>query len=118
MSSCGSDKEGDAGARPGLRVERSQGQRGPEVIVYVARPADNAPQTVGGAKSVRLRCVDRRRRVVVTARHAWPFTDTDDGLVEAHVHQRIPPAEADRVESCELLGTRKPLRGRASNASY
>lgn len=116
--SCRSDGKADAGAAPGLRVERYDGPRGPELIVYVARPADNVAATAGGARRVRLRCLDSRRRTVVTQSHPWPFTDTDDGLLEPHVHQRIPRSRARRATSCELLGTRKPLTGRVSGGSY
>ncbi len=115
--SCGSDDNAGPTPGPGLRVERFEGRRGPEVTVYVARAADNVPATANGAARVRIRCLDASRRVVVTGGHRWPFTDTDDGLLPAHAHQRIPRARFDEVRTCELVGTRKPLRGRVTNAS-
>ena len=114
---CGPDDNAGSEPAPGLRVERFQGQRGPELIVYVARAADNVPAVANGAARVRIRCLDARGRVVATGDHRWPFTDTDGGLLPAHAHQRIAGARFEEVRTCALVGTRKPLRGRVTNAS-
>lgn len=119
-SSCGSDDEPGArerkpatkaeAERP-LRVEAAEGPRGTELIVYVVDGAVNVPRTAGGKRTVTLRCFDQARRVVVAKRHRWPFTDTDQGLVPAHVHQRVARTKAAEVSRCELGGTRGPLSG-------
>ena len=107
-------------ADPGtsLRAERFEGRRGPEVVVYVVKPLENVPATARGAKRVEVRCFDDARRVLVRGRHPWPFTDTDDGTLPAHVHQRAPRASVERVRRCELAGTRGPLRGPVTQSSF
>lgn len=119
MSSCGSEDEDAAGADDKatteagapLRVEAAEGPRGTELIVYVERGSANVPGTAGGKRQVQLRCFDEGRRLIVSKSHPWPFTDTDNGLVPAHVHQRVPRTEATQVTRCELGGTRGPLSG-------
>lgn len=124
IASCGSNGDGAASKRddrdagPGLRVERGEGPQGSELIVYVADGADNVPETARGRRSVSLRCFNSDGRILVRERQPWPFTDTDDGLVEAHVHQRVPRRLANRISRCELGGTRGPLRGAVTSAGF
>ena len=87
---------------------------GSELIVYVAQPKANVPGSAGNRKSVLLECLDGSGAVRIRARHPWPFTDTDDGLVEAHVHQPVPQADGTRLERCRLNGTRGPLSGQVT----
>lgn len=125
-TSCGSDGDGGASksaraephAGPGLRVERSEGPRGTELVVYVEDGADNVLETTRGRRSVTLRCFGSDGRLLVRDRKPWPFTDTDEGLVEAHIHQRTPRSLASRVSRCELGGTRGPLRGEVTTDGF
>ena len=127
MSSCGSGDEGSgaggetgtaAEAEPPLRVEAAEGPRGTELIVYVVDEAANKPGTAGGKTKVNLRCFDKARRVIVSKPHPWPFTDTDDGLTDAHVHQRVSRAKATQVSRCELEGTRGPLSAELTGTTF
>ena len=118
FSSCGSDDDsaGPSGqveptADAPLKVEASEGPRGTELVVYVVEPGKNTPATAGGKRRVTLRCYDTARTVLVNERHRWPFTDTDNGVTDAHVHQPVARARASEVSRCELEGTRGPLSG-------
>ena len=127
IGSCGSDDDGGGGggegktsaeADPPLRVEAAEGPRGSELIVYVTDAAANRRSTAGGKAKVDLRCFDSSRRVVVSKPHPWPFTDTDGGLTEAHVHQPVARTKAEQVTRCELGGTRGPLRGKLTGSRF
>jgi len=78
---------------------------GVEFIVYVEDPADNRLELTGGRSSVRLECLDAEGRTLLSARHPWPFTDTDNGIVDAHVHQPAPSDRIRQVDRCRLAGT-------------
>jgi hypothetical protein len=86
--------------------------------VYVVDEAANVPGTAGGRRKVTLRCFDKARRTIVSKPHPWPFTDTDNGLTDAHVHQKVPRAQATQVGRCELEGTRGPLRGEVTSTGF
>ena len=124
LAACGSDDEdsGDS-AQPTietdpLRVEAAEGPRGTELIVYVIGEGANEPATAGGRKKVELRCSDKSGTTIVRKAHRWPFTDTDNGLTDPHVHQRVPRTRAVDVTRCELGGTRGPLRGELSGTGF
>ena len=125
-SSCGSDDDAGAGgsttieADPDapLRVEATEGPRGTELIVYVVDEAANTARAAGGRRKVSLRCFDKARGLIVSKPHRWPFTDTDNGLTDAHVHQRVSRAKASQVSRCELGGTRGPLSGEVTSAGF
>jgi hypothetical protein len=102
----GSDDEGS-----GLRVEPSR-EGAPEILIFVDDPEVNEPGTTGGAKQVRIECVDEGGAVVLRDRKAWPFTDTDGGMFDPHVHVFVNPDVVQRIESCRLRGTDPPLEGR------
>jgi hypothetical protein len=127
MGSCASEDEdagagagttGDTGGKASLRVEAAEGPRGTELIVYVEDGAANTPDTARGKRKVNLRCFDKARRPILSEPHPWPFTDTDDGLVEAHVHQRVKRMDVSRVSRCELEGTRGPLSGELTSTGF
>lgn len=127
LGSCGSDDGGAEGggegntsatADPPLRVEAAEGPRGTEVIVYINDAALNKRATAGGKAKVNLRCFDKGRTVIVEKPHPWPFTDTDNGLTDAHVHQRVARTKAGQVSGCELGGTRGPLRGELVGSGF
>jgi hypothetical protein len=102
---------GGSGDEPsGLRVERSQGAS--EVTIYVEDPAVNDPETNAGRDVVRIECLDEGGAVVFRARESWPFTDTDGGTLDPHIHLFIPPDALTQVERCRLRGTDPPLEGR------
>lgn len=115
-SSGSSSPDEQSSPRAALHVEIAvaPGGEGTELIVEVAEPDRNVPESAGNRTSVVLECVDESGAVRVRGRHPWPFTDTDEGLVAAHVHQPVPPAEVSRIKRCRLQGTRGPLSGRVT----
>jgi hypothetical protein len=101
---------GDAGDS-GLRVEPSK-QGAPEILIFVDDPEVNEPATTGGQTRVRIECLDRGGEVVFRDSKAWPFTDTDGGKFDPHVHVVVNPELIARIETCRLRGTDPPLEGR------
>jgi hypothetical protein len=100
-------------APAGLRVEREALPGGGQgITVYVDDPGANVKATARGRSKVELVCTDSGGKVLVRATHPWPFTDTDAGAFDPHVHQTMRPEDADRIASCRLNGTEGPLRGR------
>jgi hypothetical protein len=100
-------------APAGLRVAREAlpgGSRG--ITVYVDDPGANVSATARNRPNVELVCFDSRGGEVVRATHPWPFTDTDQGDFDPHVHQTMRRQDADRVVRCRLNGTEGPLQGR------
>jgi hypothetical protein len=106
VSSGGSDD----GASDGLQVERAPGV--PEIIVYVEDPDVNRADTTGGAARVTLQCLDRDGEVVWSSRERWPFTNTDGGTLDPHVHLAMDATVVDRVARCRLNDTDPRLEGR------
>jgi hypothetical protein len=97
----------------GLRIERSTvaGAGTPQIVVYVDDLGLNVPATANDRPTVELVCLDARDRRVLKTVHPWPFTDTDQGLYDPHVHETVGAAEAKRITSCRLNGTDGPLEG-------
>ena len=50
--------------------------------------------------------------------HPWPFTDTDNGTSDAHIHQRVPTTAADEVASCNIPDTEPRARGRSDRGEH
>lgn len=100
----GSDDEA-----PGLRVERAQGI--PEVVIYLEDPGVNDPATNQGRTRVRVQCLDRGGTVIFRGAERWPFSDTDGGRFDPHVHVLVGPELVDRIARCRLIGTDPPLAG-------
>ena len=94
-----------------LRVELYPGTSGLELIVYVPEE-HNRPEVAGDRSAVSVECTDASEAVLVRGRHRWPFTDTDNGTTEAHVHQPIPAKDVDRVARCRVADTEPALEGR------
>lgn len=101
---------GADGPPAGLQVERTPGV--PEVIVYVEDPEVNRTDTADGAARVTLQCLDRDGEVVWRSREEWPFTDTDGGTLDPHVHLAMEATVVDSVARCRLNDTDPPLEGR------
>jgi hypothetical protein len=99
-----------------LRVERFPAATGLELIVYV-EAADNQSDVAGGRSKVRVECADGDGRVLVRGSHRWPFTDTDRGTTDAHIHQPVPANAVDEVDRCRLSDTDPLLQGRVTEAS-
>ena len=87
-----------------------------DLIVYVTDEA-NEPGKADGKRAVTLECVDRKGAVVVRGHHPWPFTDTDGGTLDPHVHQTVRPERSGRLERCRLRETRGPLEGQVAPAA-
>ncbi len=107
IATGGSDEP--AKAAP-LRVELFPGPKGLEVVVYV--PArHNRREVADNRSTVRIECTDGGGRVLAKGPHRWPFTDTDDGTTEAHVHLQVPEERVDDIERCRLADTDPALGG-------
>ena len=102
----------------GLRIERSSvaGAGTPQIVVYVDDLARNVPGIAGDRPTVELECLDADDRTVLKTVHPWPFTDTDQGIYDPHVHASASAAEAKRIGRCRLNGTEGLLEGRATSA--
>ena len=97
----------------GLRIERGAAQEAVgSLTIYVEDPARNVRDTANGKANVRLECLDANDKVVRSSTHPWPFSDTDDGTLDPHVHERLPQAQAEDIAGCRLAGTDGPLEGR------
>jgi hypothetical protein len=100
----------DDGDRDGIRVEPSN--RGlPEIVIYLEDPDVNTPATTGGARRVAIECTDRAGGVVFTGTERWPFTDTDGGVFDPHVHVAVDHALLGSIARCRLKGTDPELVG-------
>jgi hypothetical protein len=100
------------GAGTGLRVEPSP-QGLPILVIYLEDAEDNRPETNHGGRRVAIECLDDSDEVVFTGEKAWPFTDTDGGTLNPHVHMAVRPAAAiERIVRCRLRGTDPALEGR------
>jgi hypothetical protein len=96
----------------GLRVEPSPAGL-PILVVYVEDVELNEPSTNHGARVVTVECLDADDEVVFTREEAWPFSDTDGGTLDPHVHMSVRPPEAvEEIVRCRLRGTDPPLEGR------
>lgn len=125
VGACGSDESSGEGEEPAakakpevLRVEATEGPRGTELIVYVIDAAANTRAAAGGKRKVNLRCFDKARATIVDKPHAYPFTDTDGGLTDPHVHQRLSRTQATQVSRCELEGTRRPMSAEVTSTGF
>jgi hypothetical protein len=94
----------------GLRVERAKGT--PEIVIYLEDPELNEPGTNRGRPRVGIECLDAERTVVFSGRERWPFSDTDGGVFDPHVHVSVDPAVLDTIASCRLRDTDPALEGR------
>lgn len=94
----------------GLRIEPSA-QGLPEVVIYREDRRVNEPETTGGARRVAVECMDRAGAVVFSGRERWPFSDTDGGAFDPHVHVFVDPAVVGTIARCRLKGTDPPLEG-------
>lgn len=108
--------DGGGSERSTLRVERSPTPEGIELIVYV-QAEDNRAEVAGGESRVSVECEDEGGEVVVRGEHRWPFTDTDGGVEDAHVHQRVSGTAAGTVARCRVTGTDPELQGRITDGS-
>jgi hypothetical protein len=100
----------DDSAGRGLRVEPST-SGSPEVVIYLEDVALNRPETTGGAEQVPIACTDADGAVVFRATQRWPFSDTDGGEFEPHVHVSVDQAVLGRISRCQLAGTDPLIEG-------
>ena len=100
----------DDGGGDGIRVEPSN--RGlPEIVIYLEDPDVNKASTTDGAKRVGIVCTDRAGAVVFTGTERWPFSDTDGGVFDPHVHVSVDSSILGSVSRCKLSGTDPELEG-------
>ena len=99
-----------------LRVELLPGVAGLEFVIFVS-DKNNRPEVADNRSTVRVECVDASGVVLAKSIRRWPFTDTDNGTTEAHVHQPIAADKIDQVARCRLVDTDPALQGPISEAS-
>ena len=99
-----------------LRVELYPGVAGMEFVIYVS-DKHNRPEVADNRSTVRVECVDASGAVLAKSLRGWPFTDTDNGTTEAHVHQPIAAEKIEKVARCRLVDTDPALQGPISEAS-
>ncbi len=96
----------------GLRIEPSA-QGLPYLVIYLEDADVNEPATNHGKRLVAIECLDDAGEVVFRGEKAWPFSDTDGGIYNPHVHMVVRPAAAiEQIVRCRLRGTDPPLEGR------
>ncbi len=81
----GGSDDGDGGPARGARAGDTRGRdlpRGPGV---------NDPATNQGRTRVRVQCLDRGGTVIFRGAERWPFSDTDGGRFDPHVHVLVGP---------------------------
>ena len=100
----------DRGVPDGLRLEPSSGGA-PQLVIYVDDPTVNRPATAHGATSVVVECTDNAGSVVFTSRQPWPFTGTDGGTLDPHVHLPVDASVLGSIIRCSLNGTDPVLEG-------
>ena len=104
----GSDKKDGTG----LRIEPSA-QGSPFLVIYLEDADVNEPATNHGKRLVAIDCLDDGDKVVFSGEKPWPFSDTDGGMYNPHVHMVVRPAAAlEQIVRCRLRGTDPPLEGR------
>ena len=106
----GGGEESDEPDTASIKVERVPGR--PEIVVYVEDPELNVAETAGGRERVTVECLNTADAVIYGRGYAWPFTDTDNGLLDPHVHLEMAPAQLDGVSRCRVTGTSPRLEGR------
>jgi len=103
---------GGESAGSGLRIEPSP-QGLPLLVIYLEDADVNQLETNHGRRTVMIECTDGGGDVIFTERKAWPFSDTDGGMYNPHVHLVVRPSAAiQRIVRCRLSGTDPPLEGR------
>ena len=96
----------------GLRIEPSP-QGLPIIVVYLEDADVNQLETNHGKRLVAIECLDDAGEVVFTEDETWPFSDTDGGKYNPHVHVVVRPSAAiQEIVRCRLRGTDPPLEGR------
>ena len=104
------------GVEDGIRIEPSN-LGVPEIVIYLEDPDLNTPETSGGAESVAIECMDRGGAVVFRGRENWPFSDTDGGIFDPHVHVRVDQAILGLIDRCRLKGTDPRSRAAVLNGA-
>ena len=110
IATAGSGSGEDAVAG-GLRVEPSP-QGAPSVVIYLEDRDVNELETNHGKRIVTVECTDTGGTVVFRSRERWPFSDTDGGMFEPHVHVFMEAAELEQIARCRLKDTEPALEGR------
>jgi hypothetical protein len=96
----------------GLRIEPSA-QGFPFLVIYLEDADVNELATNHGKRLVAIECLDDSGEVVFSGEKRWPFSDTDGGIYNPHVHMVVRPAAAiEQIVRCRLRGTDPPLEGR------
>ena len=112
IAAAGGGSGGGESTGTGLKVEPSP-QGLPLLVIYLDDADVNRPETNHGKQLVAIECLDESGEVIFTEQKAWPFSDTDGGTYNPHVHLVVRPSAAiQRIVRCRLQGTDPPLEGR------
>jgi hypothetical protein len=82
-----------------------------ELLISLHDKRLNTPEQTGGAKSVRLRCLDKDGAVKVNARTPWPLLE-EYGYPYPHIHQLLELSLLRSIRACRLTGPGIALTGR------
>lgn len=99
---------GDDATSSALRAERAP----PGLVLYMEDADVNRPATLGGDRAAMIECLDSGGSAVWRAAQPWPFTDTDGGRLDPHVHLAIDPAHLARIVRCRIAGADPALEAR------
>ena len=117
LAGCGSDEDTDKPlrtVRAELTLERfvSPETGAPELLISLRQKETrlNRPETTGGARLVRLRCLDKNGMEAIRTRTAWPLQE-EAGYPYPHIHQPAGQSVLNRVRACRLTGPGVDFRG-------
>jgi len=108
---------GDDAGSGTITVEQAPTSDGGVELLVTVSDELNVPDTVDGAATVELVCVNDAGASVIQARHSWPL-ERDGDPPAPHVHQPASPQELQTIDECELRGTDPPLSGKLGLARY
>ena len=117
LAGCGSDEDKDKPLRT-VRAELTLEQfvspetGAPELLISLQQKQTrlNRPETTGGARLVRLRCLDKNGMEAIRARTAWPLQE-EAGYPYPHIHQLADKRTLNRIRTCRLTGPGIDFKG-------
>lgn len=117
VGACGSDEEKDKPLRT-VRAELILEQfvrpdtGAKELLISLPQGKTrlNRAETTGGAKLVRLRCLDKNGKEAISERTAWPLQE-EAGYPYPHIHQLADQRVLNRIRACRLTGPGIDFKG-------
>jgi hypothetical protein len=103
-----SSSGGEDATSSALRAERVP----PGLVLYMEDPSVNQPATLDGDRAATIECLDSGGSAIWRGARPWPFTDTDGGRLDPHVHIDVEPARLARIVRCRLAGSDPSLEAK------